>query len=135
MRTCEVSAVLFAKDKNRVARFYRDALGFECTMDDEYHSVLNCCGFDLIVHQIPRRYLDECETGEIREEKEVVERSFNPIRLDYPVDDIQAVRSKSAQLGGRVDDKPPDWAAPDADVFLGNDPEGNVFKVKQRSRP
>jgi hypothetical protein len=134
MRTCEVSAVLFATDKNRVARFYRDALGFDCTMEDEHHSVLNCRGFDLIVHQIPRQHLDDSETRETGEEKEVRERPLNPIRLNYPVDDIQVARSKAMKLGGRVHDEPPAWAAPDANVFLGSDPEGNVFKLSQRAR-
>jgi hypothetical protein len=30
-----------------------------------------------------------------------------------------------------VDETPPPWAEPDAIVFLGYDPEGNVFKVSQ----
>jgi hypothetical protein len=30
-----------------------------------------------------------------------------------------------------VDDAPPEWAARDANFFLGYDPEGNVFGVSQ----
>ncbi|MGC3981421.1 MAG: VOC family protein [Steroidobacteraceae bacterium] len=129
MNTCEVSAVLFARDKSRVAAFYRDVLGLICTAEDEDHSVLNCRGFDFIVHQIPKHLLAECSVEEESRRKE-----NGSIRLNYPVVSIEKVRTLAASLGGHVDVAPPDWAPRDANFFLGHDPEGNVFKISEQSR-
>jgi catechol-2,3-dioxygenase len=124
----EVSAVLFAKDHAKVARFYREALGLICTASDDDHSVLNCNGFDLVVHQIPKQHLEESN------QEMPVRRGNGRVRLDFPVDSIEAARSIAATLGGRVDDLPPAWAASDANFYLGHDPEGNVFKLSERAR-
>jgi predicted enzyme related to lactoylglutathione lyase len=129
MASCEVSAVLFAKDHARLAAFYRDALGFVFTGGDEDHSVLNCSGFDLIVHQIPKHLLDEPKVEGVP-----TPRKHGAFRLNVPVDSIETARSRAASLGGQVDDVPPPWAAPDGNIYLGHDPEGNVFKLSQRGR-
>lgn len=129
MASSEVSAVLFAKDQARVAAFYREALGFICTASDEDHSVLNCRGFDLIVHQIPKHILDERDVEEVPRQ-----RGNSAIRLNFPVDSIETARSFAASFGGHVDDSPPPWAPRDANIYLGHDPKGNVFKVSQRTR-
>jgi predicted enzyme related to lactoylglutathione lyase len=120
----KVSAVLFAEDHANVARFYREALGLARTAGDEDHSVLNCRGFDLIVHQIPGQYLREHD-----DEATPAPRGNGRIRLDFPVDSIDAARAIAAKLGGRVDDSPPAWAPQDANFCLGHDPEGNVFRL------
>ena len=125
----EVSAVLFAKDHTTVARFYREALGLTRTAGDEDHSVLNCSGFDLVVHQIPKQYLDEGNR-----EETPARRENGPIRLDFPVDSVDAARSIAATLGGQVDDLSPAWAPRDANFYLGHDPEGNIFKLSERAR-
>lgn len=125
----EVSAVLFAKDHAKVARFYREALGLSHTEGDDEHSVLNCRGFDLVVHQIPKHYLDE-----LGPDKPPAQRGNGSIRLNFPVDSIDAARSIAEKLGGRVDDAPPEWAPKDANFYLGHDPEGNVFKLSESAR-
>lgn len=125
----EVSAVLFARDHAKVAAFYREALGFTCTASDDEHSLLNCEGFDLIVHQIPKDILDQCKTEDVPRR-----RASSPIRLNFPVDNIESARSIAASFGGQVDDLPPPWASGDVNIYLGHDPEGNVFRVSQRVR-
>ncbi|HKE96034.1 MAG TPA: VOC family protein [Povalibacter sp.] len=128
MKTCEMSAVLFARNHARVATFYREALGLTCTVSDTDYSALNCSGFDLIVHQIPRHLLAECST-----EESAQRRTGGSIRLNFPVDSVTAARTRAAALGGQVDDQPPPWAAGDTSFFLGSDPEGNVFGISERS--
>jgi hypothetical protein len=54
MTSSSVSAVLFAKDLRTVASFYATALGMKVIASDEHHSRLECHGFELVVHQIPR---------------------------------------------------------------------------------
>jgi predicted enzyme related to lactoylglutathione lyase len=129
METASVSAVLFAKDLKRVAAFYARALDMTCTRSDEQHVILNCRGFDLIVHQIPPRLADG-----IVIQQPPRRREDGAIRLSFPVPSITATRELARNLGGDVDDAPPAWAEPTANVFLGCDPEGNVFKISEQVR-
>ena len=126
METANVSAVLFVKDLKAVAAFYAQALGLNCTHSDAEHAVLNCRGFHLIVHQIPRHIADG-----IVIQQPPLRREEGAIRLTFPVESVAATRRLARSLGGEVDDTPPAWAAPGANVFLGHDPEGNVFKISE----
>ncbi len=126
MSSSEVSAVLFAKDQARVSTFYRDALGFTFVASGDDHSIFDCDGFEFVVHQIPQHLMGEASGGS------PARRGNSPLRLNFPVDDIDTARSKAESLGGQVDASPPPWADSDANFFLGHDPEGNVFKVSQR---
>jgi predicted enzyme related to lactoylglutathione lyase len=126
METAKVSAVLFAQDLKHVAAFYAQALGMSCTQSDEHHVSLDCRGFNLIVHQIPRHM-----AGGIAIQQPPRRREDGAIRLNFPVQSVAMTRRLARSLGGEVDDVPPAWAAPGANVFLGHDPEGNVFKVSE----
>ena len=124
MSSSSVSAVLFAKDLDRVARFYAEALQLKCTTRDEYHWKLDCDGFEFVVHQIPRHIADG-----ITIVSPPMRREESAIRLNFSVRDIGETRRLAKSLGGQIDDSPPAWANPSDAVFLGFDPEGNVFKV------
>ena len=126
MQVSEVNAVLFVKDLQRVAVFYSGALGMKCTVSDEYHSVLICSGFQLIVHQIPKDMADG-----IVIEQPPKRRVWGAIRLDYPVQSIEESRRLAPSLGGGIDKAPPEWAERNSNFFLGYDPEGNQFGVRQ----
>jgi predicted enzyme related to lactoylglutathione lyase len=125
----DVSAVLFVKDHAKVAKFYHEALGLLRIAGDDEHSILLCGDFELVVHQMPEIYLPGIE------DQLPVRRQKGRIRLDFPVDDIDRVRSTAARLGGQVDELPPAWAPRrDSNFRLGHDPEGNVFKLSERAR-
>lgn len=126
MAAASVSAVLFVKDLKAVSAFYAQALGMSCTLSDEHHSVLNCRGFNLIVHQIPPHIADG-----IVLQQPPRRRVEGSLRLNFPVQSIAETRRLARSLSGDVDDSPPDWAELNANVFLGSDPEGNVFKISQ----
>lgn len=111
-----------------MAAFYTRALGMSCTFSDERHCVLNCRGFNLIVHQIPQHIADE-----IVLEQPPHRRLDGAIRLSFPVQNIAETRRLARSLGGQLDDTPPEWAEPNANTFLGCDPEGNVFKVSEHA--
>ncbi len=128
MESSSVTAVLFAKDHPRVAAFYMGALGMRCLVQDEYHSRLDCRGFELIVHQIPRPIADG-----IVIEQPPKRRVWGAIRLDYPVESVAASRRAARSLGGGIDDAPPEWAERHANFFYGHDPEGNQFGVREQA--
>lgn len=99
MESSNVSAVLFAKDLQRVAAFYSQALGMACTASDEYHWALDGYGFHLIVHQIPKHIADEITVQQPPER-----RVWGAIRLNFPVPSIEDSRRAARSLGGEVDD-------------------------------
>src|SRR5690242_5443933 len=117
-----VSAVLFAKDARRLARFYVSVFGATMLVEDEYHAALDVRGFRLIVHQIPPHFAKDVEIL-----NPPLRRETGAIRLDYPVDDVVKARNAAKQLGGQIDHAPPAWADATSQFFLGFDPEGNVF--------
>jgi predicted enzyme related to lactoylglutathione lyase len=127
MEAASVSATLFVKDLKRVSAFYAQALGMSRTHSDEHHHILDCRGFNLIVHQIPPHLLDCVEL-----EQPPHRRADGSVRLNFPVTSISEARRLARSLGGDVDDSPPAWADPNANTFLGHDPEGNVFKLSER---
>ena len=50
MSASKVSAVLFVKDLPTVAAFYSTALAMRVVVSDDYHTRLDCFGFELVVH-------------------------------------------------------------------------------------
>jgi hypothetical protein len=123
-----VSAVIFAKGRAKVAAFYRDTLGLPCTADDAYHTILACGGFDLVIHQIPPPIADSITITAPPQRRET-----GAIRLNFTLKSVVAARPIAASLGGQVDDAPPMWAPSGAKIYLGHDPEGNVFLVEERA--
>jgi predicted enzyme related to lactoylglutathione lyase len=128
VETSNVSAVLFAKNLKSVAAFYQEALGMKVTSSDEYHSVLDCRGFKLVVHQIPKEIANN-----ITIDRPPKRRISGAIRLDYPVKNIEDSRKAARSFGGDIDDAPPPWANGNANFYFGYDPEGNQFGVSQRA--
>ena len=120
-----VSAVLFAKNLDRVASFYRDAIGFDCVQCSADHWQFDCRGFGFTVHRIPTALAQSIVTSQPPQR-----RADASLRLSFPVIDTAAVRASARLLGGQIDDAPPPWAARSADTFLGCDPEGNVFLIE-----
>lgn len=127
VETSKVRAVLFAKDLQSVATFYQKALGMTVTSSDEHHSVLDCRGFELVVHRIPKHVADS-----ITIDRPPKRRVSGAIRLDYPLKNIEESRKAARSLGGDIDDAPPAWAERNASFYFGYDPEGNQFGVSQR---
>jgi len=127
METASVRAVLFAKDLEAVAAFYVGALALTRLSGDKDHAILECDGFELVVHQIPKQIADTIVIAE-----PPIRRVWGAIRLDFPVASIADSRKLARSLGGEIDDAPPPWADRNANLFFGHDPEGNQFGVSQR---
>jgi len=126
MESRQVSAVLFARDFRRLAAFYRDVVGLTTSRQLDDHAVLSYPGFDLIVHQIPARFLTGKTTAPPRRREE------GAIKLSFPVDDLDRVRRATATLGGVFDPPEREWVYGDERTCMGHDPEGNVFQVSAR---
>jgi predicted enzyme related to lactoylglutathione lyase len=127
--TSPVSAVLFARHLAKVAEFYVEVFNARVTHSDAEHVALSFGGFDLLIHQIPKQFIDP--TGL---ESPPTRRERTAIRLNFPVADMAHARREAARLGGVIDALPPPWAGSDTRFFLGHDPEGNVFGAKSDDR-
>jgi hypothetical protein len=127
MKASSVRAVLFVKDLGSVSAFYIGALALTRVSGDKDHVILQCDGFELVVHQMPKQIADTIVIT-----KPPVRRVWGAIRLDFPVSSVADARSLARSLGGAVDDAPPPWADRNANFFFGHDPEGNQFGVSQR---
>jgi hypothetical protein len=117
METTSVRAVLFVKDLEKVAAFYVGALALTRLSGDKDHAVLECDGFELVVHQIPKRIADTIVIAQ-----PPIRRVWGAIRLDFPVASVADSRKLARALGGEIDDAPPAWADASANLFLATTP-------------
>jgi predicted enzyme related to lactoylglutathione lyase len=120
------SVVIFAKDIDALARFYRETAQMTEVHGDRDHIVLDEEGFQLVVHGIPQRI---AATIEITRPPQV--REDTPIKVCLPVSSIEQARTKAAEFGGRIGPKAKEWTARGFRACDGHDPEGNVFQVRE----
>jgi predicted enzyme related to lactoylglutathione lyase len=118
--------VLFVADIDRVASFYREVGGMQRVAGDREHAVLETDGFQLVVHQ------QKGEPGAVRGSHGGVSvREDACWKLCLPVPSIEAARSRAAMLDGFIKPARYEWPAPGFRACDGNDPEGNVFQVRE----
>lgn len=120
------SVVIFAKDVEALARFYRETAELTEVHRDRDHIILNEEAFDLVIHGIPEKV---AATILITSPPEI--RGEAPIKLCLPVSSIEHARTKAADLGGRIGPKTKEWVARGFRACDGCDPEGNVFQVRE----
>ncbi len=114
--------MLYVKDLDRMRRFYGALLGQEpvaATASEtwvEFESGLS-------LHAIPPHIAEA-----IVIESPPAVREETPIKLIFPVADLEAVSAKLEALGAPVTRRP--WGACDC-----VDPEGNVFQIAAQSKP
>ena len=120
------SAVIFAKDIDVLARFYREVADMVEVHRDRDHIVLQEEGFQIVVHAIPKSISDTFEIA-----TPPVIRDATPIKICLPVERIESARSKAADCGGRISPKSKEWTARGFTACDGFDPEGNVFQVRE----
>ena len=120
------SAVVFAKNIEDLARFYREVAEMSEVYKDKDHIVLDEAGFQIVIHGIPKKI---AETIEIRNPPDI--REETPIKICLPVSSIENARTKAAVLGGRIGAKGNEWSARGFRACDGYDPEGNVFQVRE----
>ena len=120
----KVGAVLFAKDFDRLTRFYVEAMGLTPLDRAESHTVLGCEGFRLVVHQIP----PDVASG-VKIDATPLRREGGAIKLSFAVEDLERIRQLVSRLGGMVDPPETEWTDDEATTCKGHDPEGNVFNV------
>ena len=120
--------LVYAKDTDRLAGFYRSLLGLAEVHRGEGLVVLRAPGFEMVVHGIPAHIAAQIRITvppELREEA--------ALKCFFPVPDLDAAAATALALGGRVFDE--QWQGHDFLVRNGHDPEGNIFQLRLASPP
>lgn len=121
-----LSAVLYARDLDRVGAFYAAVLGVDPPAGDGRHVVLRAGDVQLVVLAVPEPLARRIVLAD-----PPARRTETPIKLMIPVDSIARVRDVAGARGGIVDPPRHEWTFQGDRVCDGHDPEGNVFQLRE----
>jgi predicted enzyme related to lactoylglutathione lyase len=112
--------IVFAKDLEAMAAFYRDALGLRPIPSAAGSGWVEfeAGGARLALHAIPAALAAGISIADPARPRE-----DTPIKIVFAVDDVDAERSRLVRAGATMFEVRP-WGACD-----GIDPEGNVFQI------
>ncbi|MFY9510489.1 MAG: VOC family protein [Rubrivivax sp.] len=121
-----IAATLYARQAQRLAGFYEQVLALPRQIEEAGFVLLASGSIELVVVQAPAAIAAQIHIAEppaLRED--------TPIKLAFPVPDVEALRPVIERLGGGL--KPPAaaWSWRGATHLDGWDPEGNVFQLRQ----
>ena len=125
MAATRAGIVVYAKEVGRVAAFYAAVAGLDLVEATDGYVVLASDALEFVVVRIP----DEI-AGTIEVATPPVRRTETPLKPVLPVADIASARQRAPGLGGVVDPPAREWRWGDTTVCDGNDPEGNVFQLR-----
>lgn len=120
------SAVIYAKNKDTVAEFYRSTLSLTVEEADAGFTLLTGPGIELSVVQIPEQI---ARTFSVASPPEV--RESTPLKCSFLVSSFEAVRQAAARTGGSLKPLEAAWSWRGALHLDGNDPEGNVVQFRR----
>lgn len=129
MQQAAAAAVVYAKDLQRVSRFYAGVAGLRTVQQEAGFAVLETAGFQLTVVAIPPHIAEHIEIA-----SPPARREDTPLKLAFFVPGIAAARSQAAGLGGVVDGPEREWTMHGWRHCDGHDPEGNVFQLRESVR-
>ena len=114
------TAMIFAKDLQRMTEFYHDALGLPLIPGTGTPGwvELDAGGVRLALHAIPPRIARQIEITQPPRAREET-----PLKLLFEVDDLHAVRRRLVQFGATM------FEPRNSGICDGLDPEGNVFSL------
>jgi predicted enzyme related to lactoylglutathione lyase len=118
--------LIYAKDVERLSRFYETVLAMSRKYESSDLVVLNSPDAELVLHGVPPKI-----TASISITTPPARREQSALKPFFAVASIANARTAAAQLGGEVFDRPMSirgYIACDA-----CDPEGNLFQVRENA--
>lgn len=120
------TVVVYAKDKDRVAEFYRQALALQLAEWEEGFSVLAGRGIEISVVRLP-----EALARQVVIASPPVRREDTPLKASFLVPGFEAVRAAAAATGGALGPAEAEWTWRGCVHLDGLDPEGNVVQFRR----
>lgn len=120
------SLVVFAKDKDRVAAYYRQSLDLSVVQSEPSHDLMRADGVEVIVHSIP-----ESHAAAIVIDSPPVPREDTPFKPVFVVASLAAVRRAAEATGGHLRPDSAAWQFEGRVILDGWDPEGNIVQFQQ----
>src|SRR5262245_42915539 len=124
--TASLTAVIYAKDVQRLASFYEEALSLLRADEGSDFIVWAADSLDLSIVQVP-----EAIAASIKITEPPKIREDTPIKLAFQVSNIERVRPTIQRMGGGLKEQGATWSSRGAKHLDGWDPEGNVIQWKQ----
>ncbi|HMK88614.1 MAG TPA: VOC family protein [Methylocystis sp.] len=124
-----VSAVIYAKDVERLAHFYETMLGLVREEEGPAFIALARDAVDLVIVQIPAHI-----GGAITISEPPRAREDGAVKLSFEVEDIEVARRTVGEVGGWLQPSEAAWGWRGLLHLNAVDPEGNVFQLRQADR-
>jgi predicted enzyme related to lactoylglutathione lyase len=118
-------AVIFAKDIERLAKFYAGLLFMAVVHGERGHIVLESQDAQLVLHALPEHVAQSIQMASPPQL-----RANTAIKLFFSVDDLAQARATAERLGGQLNSPQQEWEARGFRACDGHDPEGNVFQLR-----
>lgn len=128
MNSLHAGAVLYAKQPEKVAAFYQHVASMRVCHADSQFIELRSSSFQLVVLQIPKRIADTIVIA-----SPPVRREEGAIKLVLFIQSIADARVASEKFGGLLNGPEREWLFQGHRVCDGQDPEGNVFQLREQS--
>ena len=122
-------AVVYARDIDRVSRFYAQLAGLPVVQETADFIVVESACFQLVVVAVPPAIAQRITVA-----SPPVRREDTAFKLCLAVPAIGAARATAERLGGMLDSAEREWEFQGVRVCDGHDPEGNVIQVRARER-
>jgi predicted enzyme related to lactoylglutathione lyase len=118
-----LAAVVYAKDLDRLAAFYRTLLGWE---------VLEARAGEFVCLAPPDGSVELTVVAGhgVTAADPPTRRTTTAVKCSFSVDDLVAARARAAELGGLVDPSATEWTWREMVHCDGHDVEGNVFQLR-----
>lgn len=118
-------ATVYAKDLDRVVRFYAEVCGLAEVQREPEFVVLRNGPLQIVVVRIPAHIAQTFEVA-----SPPLRREDAALKLVFVVPRIEPARAAALACGGVIDGPEKEWLFQDARVCDGHDPEGNVIQVR-----
>jgi predicted enzyme related to lactoylglutathione lyase len=119
-------AIVYAKDIQRLARFYAAVADLEIVHEADDHVVLESETYELVIVAIPAAIAARIVISTPPERRE-----NTALKLSFLVDSLSETRVAAKEAGGELNPPAKEWDFQGMRVCDGCDPEGNMIQVRE----
>lgn len=121
------SVVVYAKDRDRVAEFYRRTLGLEVEASEPGFTLLAGRGLEVTVVRMPPDIAAQTVVATPPQPRE-----DTALKPSFMVTSFEAVRTEALACGGSLRPLQAAWSWRGMQHLDGHDPEGNIVQFRRR---